>query len=709
MPVTVRVYDGANHLTAQTFHIVVDRSDPEIARLSDRVYDQPFLGTGTFPLRVDAKDFGGTGAGTNTVRNSSFESGLPAGTFGNGGTVSATAGSPAHDGTQVARMPGDHQRHDGHRQRQQPAVRRARRQGHRVRVRPDRPARFASPRASSTARARFLSRQDAGSVAGSSAEWRRAQGTVTVPAGAASMGWEVRFVGVTTGEVAFADAVQVERGDFAFGYSPHRDEVPQFERSGVTFMELLVGGTQRASQSWTCPGHSCARSHTLSFATNALGEGRHSAQVRVTDGVNRSTQSQPWDVVVDHSAPRITRLEGALRQPFLGNGTPGLLLEVTDQGNTAPVANLIPSSSFERLLPAGTQAADATIAAEATSAADGARALKVTATAAAPRVFSDANRIPVDAGEQLTLAVSGRSDAAGAQFGVVPRWFDAAGQPIAATPTTVPLAPAWTRRSQVVTAPANAATLGWQVSVTGLAAGAAAYLDAVQLERGTAAAYNSSPDELAASLQRSGVTMTGLDIVQVGGTGRTELRSTWTCPSGSCARSDRLRQNTAGLAEGRHRLTARAADQGGATAASDPWDTIVDRSGPQVTMTGNAVGQGYEARVEASDGSSRVAAGRALGRRAARVPHAQRQRARLAVRVARGPDAGVPERQLRPQRDLPARHRDAVDDDPRRGHRPGRQPDHARRGGRRRHDAAGRGALRHADQRAGHDAHRRRL
>ena len=219
-------------------------------------------------------------------------------------------------------------------------------------------------------------------------------------------------------------------------------------------------------------------------------------------------------------------------------------------------------------------------------------------------MFSDANRIPVDAGEQLTLAVSGRSDAAGAQFGVVPRWFDAAGQPIAATPTTVPLAPAWTRRSQVVTAPANAATLGWQVSVTGLAAGAAAYLDAVQLERGTAAAYNSSPDELAASLQRSGVTMTGLDIVQVGGTGRTELRSTWTCPSGSCARSDRLRQNTAGLAEGRHRLTARAADQGGATAASDPWDTIVDRSGPQVTMTGNSVGQGYEARVEASDGSA---------------------------------------------------------------------------------------------------------
>ena len=225
----------------------------------------------------------------------------------------------------------------------------------------------------------FLSREDAGSVAGSTTEWRRAQGTVTVPAGAASIGWEVRFVGVTTGEVAFADAVQVERGDYAFGYSPHRDEVPQFERSGVTGMELLVGGTQRASASWTCPGHSCARSHTLNFATNALGEGRHSAQVRVTDGVGRSTQSQPWDVVVDHSAPRITRLEGALRQSFVGPGTFGLLLEATDQGNDAPVANLIPSSSFERRLPDGTQAADATIAAEATTAADGARALKVTA------------------------------------------------------------------------------------------------------------------------------------------------------------------------------------------------------------------------------------------------------------------------------------------------------------------------------------------
>ncbi len=159
-------------------------------------------------------------------------------------------------------------------------------------------------------------------MAGISAAWRRAQGTVTVPAGTASIGWEVRFVGVTTGEVAFADAVQVERGDYVFGYSPHRDEVPQFERSGVTFMELLVGGIQRASPSWTCPGHSCARSHTLSFATNALGEGRHSAQVRVTDGVIRSAQSQPWDVVVDHSAPRITRLEGAMRQSFLG-GTRG--------------------------------------------------------------------------------------------------------------------------------------------------------------------------------------------------------------------------------------------------------------------------------------------------------------------------------------------------------------------------------------------------
>ena len=603
LPVTVRVADGVNLFATQTFYVVVDRSDPEIARLSDRVYDQPFLGTGTFPLRVDAKDFGGTGAGTNTVRNSSFESGLPAGTFGNGGTVSATAGSPAHDGTQVARM-----------QATTNGTMDLGNDSSRLSVTPgDKVSLSAYGRTAREIRvaARFfngsgglLSRQDAGSVAGSSAEWRRAQGTVTVPAGAASIGWEVRFVGVTTGEVAFADAVQVERGDYVFGYSPHRDEVPQFERSGVTFMELLVGGTQRASQSWTCPGHSCARSHTLSLATNALGEGRHSAQVRVTDGVNRSTQSQPWDVVVDHSAPRITRLEGALRQPFLGNGTPGLLLEVTDQGNDAPVANLIPSSSFERRLPAGTQAADATIAAEPTSAADGARALKVTATAAAPRVFSDANRIPVDSGEQLTLAVSGRSDAAGAQFGVVPRWFDAAGQPIAATPTTVPLTPAWTRRSQIVTAPANAATLGWQVSFTGLAAGAAAYIDAVQLERGTAAAYNASPDELAASLQRSGVTMTGLDIVQVGGTGRTELRSTWTCPSGSCARSDRLRQNTAGLAEGRHRLTARAADQGGATAASDPWDTIVDRSGPQVTMTGNPVGQGYEARVEATDGST---------------------------------------------------------------------------------------------------------
>ena len=116
-------------------------------------------------------------------------------------------------------------------------------------------------------------------------------------------------------------------------------------------MELLVGGTQRASQSWTCPGHSCARSHTLNLATAPFAEGRHTAQVRVSDGVGRSTQSQPWDVVVDHSAPRITRLEGALRQPFLGNGTPGLLLEVTDQGNDAPVANLVPSSSFERRVP----------------------------------------------------------------------------------------------------------------------------------------------------------------------------------------------------------------------------------------------------------------------------------------------------------------------------------------------------------------------
>ena len=603
LPVTVRVVDGVNLSATQTFHVVVDRSDPEIARLSDRVYDQPFLGTGTFPLRVDAKDFGGTGAGTNTVRNSSFESGLPGGTFGNGGTVSATAGSPAHDGTQVARMQATT---NGTMDLGNDSSRLSVTPGEKVSL-----SAYGRTAREIRVAARFfngsgglLSRQDAGSVAGSSAEWRRAQGTVTVPAGAASIGWEVRFVGVITGEVAFADAVQVERGDYVFGYSPHRDEVPQLERSGVTFMELLVGGTQRASQSWTCPGHSCARSHTLSLATNALGEGRHSAQVRVTDGVNRSTQSQPWDVVVDHSAPRITRLEGALRQPFLGNGTPGLLLEVTDQGNDAPVANLIPSSSFERHTPAGMQAADATIAAEPTSAADGARALKVTATAAGPRVFSDANRIPVDSGEQLTLAVSGRSDAAGAQFGVVPRWFDAAGQPIAATPTMVPLTPAWTRRSQIVAAPANAATLGWQVSVTGLAAGATAYIDALQLERGTAAAYNASPDELAASLQRSGVTMTGLDIVQVGGSGRTELRSTWTCPSGSCARSDRLRQSTAGLAEGRHRLTARAADQGGATAASEPWDTIVDRSGPQVTMTGNPVGEGYEARVEATDGST---------------------------------------------------------------------------------------------------------
>ena len=605
LPVTVRVTDGVGLAATQTFHVVVDRSDPEIARLSDRVYDQPFLGTGSFPLRVDVKDFGGTGAGTNTVRNSSFEAGLPAGTFGNGGTASTTAGSPAHDGTQVARMQATT---NGTMDLGNDSSRLAVSAGEKVSLsaygRTAREIRVAA-RFYNTSGA-FVSRQDAGSVAGSTTEWRRAQGTVTVPAGVASLGWEVRFVGVTTGEVAFADAVQVERGDYAFGYSPHRDEVPQFERSGVTGMELLVGGTQRASASWTCPGHSCARSHTLSFSTNALGEGRHSAQVRVTDGVNRSTLSQPWDVVVDHSAPRITRLEGALRQSFLGAGTHGLLLEATDQGSDGPVANLVPSSSFERRLPEGTQAADATIAAEATTAADGSRALKVTATGAAPRVFSDANRIPVDPGEQLLLAVSARSDAAGAQFGVVPRWFDAAGQLIATTPTTVPVVPgAWTRRSEVVAAPANAATLAWQVSFSGLAAGGIAYIDAVQLERrATATTYTASPDELAASLQRSGVTMTGLDIVQVSGSDRRELRSTWTCAAGSCARSDRLRQNTADLAEGRHRLTARAADQGGATAASDPWDTIVDRSGPQVTLTGNAVGQGYEARAEATDGST---------------------------------------------------------------------------------------------------------
>ena len=604
LPVTVRVTDGVNLSATQTFHVVVDRSDPEIARLSDRVYDQPFLGAGTFPLRVDAKDFGGTGAGTNTVRNSSFESGLPAGTFGNGGAVSAAAGSPAHHGAQVARMQATTNGtmdvgNDSNRLAVSPGdkvtLSAYGRSAREIRV----AARFFN------AAGGFLSRQDAGSVSGSASEWRRAQGTVTVPSGAASIGWEVRFVGVATGELAYADAVQVERGDFAFGYSPHRDEVPQFERSGVTGMELLVGGTSRASMSWTCPGHSCARSHTLSLATAPFAEGRHSAQVRVSDGVGRSTQSQPWDLVVDRSAPRITRLAGALRQSFVGSGTHGLLLEATDQGDDAPVANLIPSSSFERRTPEGLQAADATVAAEATSAADGTRALKVTATGAAPRVFSDANRIPVDAGEQLTLAASARSDAAGAQFGVVPRWFDGSGQLIAATPTTVPLAAAWTRRSQIVTAPANAATLGWEVRLTGLAAGAVAYVDAVQLERSAAvAAYNASPDELAASLQRAGVTMTGLDIAQVGGSGLRELRSTWTCPAGSCPRSDRLRQNAANLPEGRHRLTARAADQAGGTVASDPWDTIVDLSGPQVTMTGNSVGQGYEARVEATDGST---------------------------------------------------------------------------------------------------------
>ena len=229
VPVTVRVTDGVSLSATQTFYVVVDRSDPEIARLSDRVYDQPFLGTGTFPLRVDAKDFGGTGAGTNTLRNSSFESGLPAGTFGNGGTVSATAGSPAHHGTQVARM-----------QATTNGTMDLGNDSSRLSVTPgDKVSLSAYGRTAREIRvaARFfngsgglLSRQDAGSVAGSSAEWRRAQGTVTVPAGAASVGWEVRFVGVTTGEVAFADAVQVERGGVRLRYSPHRDEVPQFER-----------------------------------------------------------------------------------------------------------------------------------------------------------------------------------------------------------------------------------------------------------------------------------------------------------------------------------------------------------------------------------------------------------------------------------------------------------------------------------------------
>jgi RHS repeat-associated protein len=611
LPVTVRAVDGVGLDSSQTFYVVVDRSDPEIARLSDRVYDNPFLGAGTFPLRVDAKDFGGTGAGTNTVRNSSFESGLPGGTFGNGGSVAAGTYLIPFHGTRAARLQATT---NGTMGMGNDSSRLAVAPGDKVTLsayvwtQPGREARVVGRLYNGSGA--FVAAQDAGGAGGNGSEWRRVQGTLTVPAGAASVGWEIRFPGVATGEVAYVDAVQVERGDFAFGYSPHRDEVPQFERSGVTGMELLVGGTSRASMTWTCPGHSCARSHTLSLATAPFAEGRHSASVRVSDGVGRSTQSQPWDVVVDRSAPRITRLAGALRQAFVGSGTYGLLLEATDQGDDAPVANLIPSSSFERRTPGGLQAADATVAAEATTAADGARALKVTASGGAPRVFSDANRIPVDPGERLTLAASARSDAAGAQFAVAARWFDGAGQPIAATPTSVPLTAAWTRRSEIVTAPANAATLGWQVAFTGLASGAIAYLDAVQLERNaTVAAYTPSPDELAASLQRSGVTMTGVDIAQVGGSGLRELRSTWTCPSGSCPRSDRLRENTAGLPEGRQRLTARAADQAGNTVAGDSWETIVDLTGPQVTMTGTRVpgtagGQAYEARVEATDGST---------------------------------------------------------------------------------------------------------
>ena len=218
--------------------------------------------------------------------------------------------------------------------------------------------------------------------------------------------------------------------------------------------------------------------------------------------------------------------------------------------------------------------------------------MKVTATAAAPRVFSDANRIQVDAGGRLALARLGplgrRGRPVGHRAALVRRHRPADRRDA----TTVPLAPAWTRRGLSVTGARQRRQARLSRSAHRLATGATAYLDAVQLERGTATAYNARPDKLAASLQRSGSDDTGLDIVQVGGTGRPSCAARGPARPAAARGPTGCARNTGRTGGGAHRLTARAADQGGATAGATRGTRSSTAAGQQFPMTGDSVGQG---------------------------------------------------------------------------------------------------------------------
>jgi RHS repeat-associated protein len=362
--ILVKAYDETRQEGEKRWDAIVDRSNPAFI---DAPTGLSFWNGNSAKPRLRAKDFGGTSAGANLLRQSSFE-----GSLGSAAATGATltreqpAGGGAH-GSWAAKLTssaaGDTVIRDD---------------ANRVAVTPgDVLTISASVRTAAAGRTfklfprwlnssgGLLSTPHPTSFTGNGTGFTRAHATVNAPANAAYLAWGVVIENVPVGNVNWVDAVQIERGAHLSDYSPLPAEVPASQRSGVTRMELWsrpVGtgsGVQYAASSWPCPDGSCHQ--TWSPAPSpALPEGRQELWGKAHDQIGNAAESGHWEAIVDRSAPSVTT-SGPLKDAqgtSLYEGTYAFTASSTDGAGTPASAQRSGVTSTRFYLDANTSDAD---------------------------------------------------------------------------------------------------------------------------------------------------------------------------------------------------------------------------------------------------------------------------------------------------------------------------------------------------------------
>jgi RHS repeat-associated protein len=235
--IAVEVEDGVSlRSTKQTFSVSVDGAGPEFLRTNGPLR-QRWLGSQSYDLRIDVKDFAGSSLAINEIRGGSFEGDMPAGHYVYKTTATTVSGEvPAVHGSHVAKLVATS--NDG--------LAEIGNDNDFVAVRPGETVGLtASARSTVAGRrlevaARFMTAS--GGWIGktvlqplelTAGQWGTARGAVITPPTASYVAWETRVAGLALNEVAYVDAVQLERGAPSGAYAPHADETPGTNSAGT--------------------------------------------------------------------------------------------------------------------------------------------------------------------------------------------------------------------------------------------------------------------------------------------------------------------------------------------------------------------------------------------------------------------------------------------------------------------------------------------